>query len=216
MKRVNFTYRVFDNCIEIIPESPIEDNSIYDIRFNGIKSMDGKILQNQQFKIATKMTPCYCSIDAVKILCEDFELPDSDILFFIRQASREADYINKGPVQRDRNGNVPFPVEKFVETKATIDALTKAYINGNNEAGMEGTLGQLTFKNGAQLDNLRKLLQNLKRNLARWQDAIRGYDFEGRNDMSFALRANKTRRPTPARTILSDFSRNVNQGRDYI
>lgn len=216
MKRVNFTYRVFDNCIEIIPESPIEDNSIYDIRFNGIKSMDGKILQNQQFKITTKMTPCYCSIDAVKILCEDFELPDSDILFFIRQASREADYINKGPVQRDRSGNVPFPVEKFVETKATIDALTKAYINGNNEAGMEGTLGQLTFKNGAQLDNLRKLLQNLKRNLARWQDAIRGYDFEGRNDMNFALRANKTRRPTPARTILSDFSRNVNQGRDYI
>ena len=28
-KRLDFDYRVFDNCLEIIPHEPITDNAIY-------------------------------------------------------------------------------------------------------------------------------------------------------------------------------------------
>ena len=37
-KRLDFDYRVFDNCLEIIPHEPITDHAIYEIRINGLKS----------------------------------------------------------------------------------------------------------------------------------------------------------------------------------
>ena len=215
-KKIDFTYRVFDNCLEIIPKEEILDNSIYDLRIKNIKSLDGKVLEDYSAKITTKLTPCYCLIDAVKILLNDFEIPDSEILFFIRQASKQAEYINGGPPKLDENGNVPYVIEKYVETKATYDALVKAYISGNNDAGMEGSVGDLTFKNGDTIDNLRKLLTSLKDDIKTWQEAIRGYEFEGRNEMNYALRANFTLRGTPAHVILKDYTRNVNLGKDRI
>ena len=81
---------------------------------------------------------------------------------------------------------------------------------------MEGTLGDLTFKNGDAISNLKKMLDTLKRDLKTWQDAIRGYKFEGRNEMEIGLRSNRTLRATPAHIILRDYTRNVNQGKDGI
>lgn len=216
-KRIDFEYRVFDNYLEIIPKEPITDNSVYDIKINNLLAKDNKNKSiSTTLKIATKLSPCYCNPYSVKVLLNEFELSDIDILFFIRQASRYAEYINGGPVTLDSNGNPPFEVEKFVEVKATYDALTKAYVIGNNDAGMEGTLGDLTFKNGDAISNLKKMLDTLKKDLKTWQDAIRGYKFEGRNEMKTGLRSNRTLRATPASIILGDYTRNVNQGKDGI
>ena len=216
-KRLDFDYRVFDNCIEIIPHEPITDNAIYEIRINGLKSKtDENKTLTKNIQIATKLSPCYCNPYAVKVILDEFGLSDIDILFFIRQASKQAEYINKGPIMLDADGNAPFVVEKYVELKATYDALTKAYVIGNNDAGMEGSIGDLTFKNGDSVANLKKLLDTLRRDIKKWQDAIQGYEFAGRAQSKVGLRANRTLRGTPANIILRDFSRNVNLGRDGI
>lgn len=216
-KRIDFDYRVFDNCLEIIPHEPIEDNSIYEIRINNLKAKnDENKTISTTLKIATRLSPCYCNPHAVKIILEEFEISDIDILFFIRQASRQAEYIHGGPIISDRDGRIPFAVEKYVELKATYDALTKAYVIGNNNAGMEGSVGDVTFKNGDSVANLKKLLDTLKRDLKTWQDAIRGYEFEGRNQIRVGLRSNWTLRGTPGHVILRDYERNVNLGKDGI
>ena len=213
---VPFEYRIYDNCLEIIPKHAIEDNSVYTIKLNGLTTVDGREIPKESIDITTRMTPCYCSAYAVKILLDDFELPESDILFFIRQASRQAEYINGGKPKQDSDGRVAYEIEKYTETKATLDALTKAYVVGNNNAGMEGTVGDLTFKNGDNIENLRKLMNTLRSELKVWQDAIRGYKFEGKNSPTFALIGAHTRRATPAAKILNDYTRNVNMGRDMV
>ena len=158
------------------------------------------------------MKPSYCSIDAIKALVYDFDIPESTILYQIRQASKEADFINGGPVQLDQDGNPPFPVEKFVEVKASLLSLTRAYVTGAAHIGLQGTLGQVSFKNGDSLGNINKLISALRDEAEKWQDAIRGYVFPGRNEPAYALRGNYTLRATPASVILRNFSRDVNQG----
>ena len=211
MKTVPFTFRVLGNCLEITPDEPIEDNAIYEIRLRNIKSKDGKKeYPNQKFEITTAMTPMYCSVDEIKMLVDVFNIPESTILMMIRRASKEADFINGKPV--DISNGIPFEVEQFVAVKASLLALLRAYAVSGSESGLEGTLGKITFKNGDELSSIKALLDRLRDAAKKWQEAIRGYVFEGRNVSKFALRGNRTLRPTPAYAILDDWTRNGNLG----
>ena len=218
MKTVPFTFRVLGNCLEITPDEPIEDNAIYEVRLRNIKSKDGKKeYSNQKFEITTAMTPMYCSVDEIKMLVDVFDIPESTILMMIRRASKEADFINGKPV--DISNGIPFEVEQFVAVKASLLSLLRAYAVSGSESGLEGTLGKITFKNGDELSSIKALLDRLRDAAKKWQEAIRGYVFEGRNVSKFALRGNRTLRPTPAYAILDDWTRNGNlglRGRDLI
>ena len=218
MKTVPFTFRVLSNCLEITPDEPIEDNAIYEVRLRNIKSKDGKKeYPNQKFEITTAMTPMYCSVDEIKMLVDVFNIPESTILMMIRRASKEADFINGKPV--DISNGIPFEVEQFVAVKASLLSLLRAYAVSGSESGLEGTLGKITFKNGDELSSIKALLDRLRDAAKKWQEAIRGYVFEGRNVSKFALRGNRTLRPTPAYAILDDWTRNGNlglRGRDLI
>ena len=218
MKTVPFTFRVLGNCLEITPDEPIEDNAIYEVRLRNIKSKDGKKeYPNQKFEITTAMTPMYCSVDEIKMLVDVFNIPESTILMMIRRASKEADFINGKPV--DISNGIPFEVEQFVAVKASLLSLLRAYAVSGSESGLEGTLGKITFKNGDELSSIKALLDRLRDAAKKWQEAIRGYVFEGRNVSKFALRGNRTLRPTPAYAILDDWTRNGNiglRGRDLI
>lgn len=218
MKTAPFTFRVLGNCLEITPDEPIEDNAIYEVRLRNIKSKDGKKeYPNQKFEITTAMTPMYCSVDEIKMLVDVFDIPESTILMMIRRASKEADFINGKPV--DISNGIPFEVEQFVAVKASLLSLLRAYAVSGSESGLEGTLGKITFKNGDELSSIKALLDRLRDAAKKWQEAIRGYVFEGRNVSKFALRGNRTLRPTPAYAILDDWTRNGNlglRGRDLI
>jgi hypothetical protein len=211
VETVDFSYRVFDNCLEIIPDEGIEDNATYTIRLKGIRSINhDKVLEKAEIKITTAMTPSYCKLDAVKVLVDIFNISEADILYLIRQASKEADFINGGPV--DTSNGVPYEVEKFTETKATLLALTKAYAITGHDSGLEGTLGKISFKNGTTLSNINNLINQLRRECKIWSDAIRGYKLEGRNKPTFALRGQHTFKATPVEVILNNYRREVNQG----
>lgn len=217
MEKVDISYRVFDNCLEIIPKNGVQDNSIYKLTLKNIKSKEHhKVLNKKILEITTAMTPSYCSVESIKTLVDVFDISESTLFYMIRQASKEADFIyettfgKKIPV--DENSNVPYPIEKFVEVKASLLALTRAYVTGTSEAGLEGTLGKITFKNGDELKNINKLIDSLKDETAKWQDAIRGYTFDGKNSPTYALRGNYSIRATPLNIILDDYTRNGNMG----
>lgn len=218
MKTVPFTFRVLGNCLEITPDEAIEDNAVYEVRLRNIVSKDGKKeYPARKFEITTAMTPMYCSVDEIKMLVDVFDIPESTILMMIRRASKEADFINGKPV--DISNGIPFEVEQFVAVKASLLSLLRAYAVSGSESGLEGTLGKITFKNGDELSSIKALLDRLRDAAKKWQEAIRGYVFEGRNVSKFALRGNRTLRPTPAYAILDDWTRNGNlglRGRDLI
>ena len=95
----------------------------------------------------------------------------------------------------------------------------RAYAVGGAESGLEGTLGKITFKNGDELASIKALIDRLRGEANKWQEAIRGYVFEGRNVSKYALRGNRSLRPTPAHAILDDWTRNGNlglRGREFI
>ena len=211
MQTVPFTCTVNGNLLEITPTEPIEDNSIYEIRIRGLRSVDGsKELPAFRCEITTAMTPMYCTVDDIKQLVDVFDIPESTILQMIRRASREADFINGKPV--DTAGGIPFEVGEFVATKASLLALTRAYVVTSSERGLTGTLGKISFKNGDELSGIKTLIDRLRDEANKWQEAIRGYVFEGRNVSKFALRSNRTYRATPAHAILDDYTRNGNMG----
>lgn len=211
METVDFNYRIYDNCIEITPKDGIKDNSLYKIRLRSLFSENHKKeLKNLKLDITTAMTPAYCTLEDVKAMVDVLDIDDNTILRLIRQASKEADFINQKPI--DVSHGIPFEAEQFVITKATLQALTRAFIVGANDAGLEGTLGNITFKNGTKLTNISKVITRLKSDESTWREAIRGYVFAGRNKPTFALRSNKTIRPTPISKMLNDYTRNGNMG----
>lgn len=222
MERVNVTVNIIGNCLEIVPEGGVKDNSIYTVRIPAITAEGGKkVLRNAKFDFVTAIKPAYCTVDDIKMLVDVFDIQEVDIMRMIRRASEEADFIYSNShtpprfdpkVPIDENGKPPFEVGEFVKTKATLLALTRAYVVSGAESGLEGTLGKISFKNGDELASIRKLINDLRKEATKWQEAIRGYIFEGRNESSFALRGNKSLRATPMSVILEDYTRNGNMG----
>ena len=91
VERVKFDIKVFDNYIEIIPRDGVKDNSIYEIKFRGIKPLsDGSYIGDENVKIITAMDPMYCSIMDVSSLLDIVDIPEDIVLYNIREASRYA------------------------------------------------------------------------------------------------------------------------------
>lgn len=211
MEKIEQTYKVFDNFIEITPSTALLNNSTYEIRIKGLKSADGsKKLDNLVVKVVTELTPSYCSIDGINSLVDVFGIPEGRLLYYIREASRHADYIMKNAAVK--NGVVPFEVEQFVKTKASLDALVKAYIDKAADSGSKGILGDITFETSDKFEGIKDLIKTLKAELKNWEDAMRGYYNEGRakpkaTKIGMKSTSNSDVPATTVDAILNDFSR---------
>ena len=182
MERVKFSIKVYDNFLEIIPDDGVKDNSIYEIRFKNLKEENGtKELENQTVKVCTQMTPCYSTIDAVKALLGDIEIPDETILYHIREASRFADYIKdsmkaynilniKGKELQD------YQSTQLTKYKAAYECALRFYMDKAAENGIKGTLGDITFDTGIKLPDIKDLLANLLSEVDKWKLALQGHN----------------------------------------
>lgn len=178
MEIVKQTFKVFDNFLEITPEEALQTNSIYEIKIKGLRALNkNKKLDVLKAKIVTELTPSYCSVESINALVEVFDIPEDRLLFYIREASRYADYLSNTSKTRTK---VDFEVEQFVKTKACLDALLKAYIEKASDSGAKGTLGDITFENSENFGSIKDLIKALKDELKKWEDAVRGFEREGR------------------------------------
>ena len=179
---------ISDNIVIITTDTPLEDNCQYEIRLKNLRSADGKcILESFTHKVVMKLSPSYCRISDVAVLVDTFEIPESTILYYIREASRYADYIVEAAGVS--SSDAEFAIKEFVKTKTTIDCLLKAYVNKAAGSGIKGTLGEISFENTEKYaTSINDLLDSLWLRLKKWEDAIRGYDLEGRAKPKFAVR----------------------------
>lgn len=213
MERVDQSFKVFDNFIEITPVDPFQDNSVYEIRIKGLKALNKSIkLDSLNLKVVTALTPSYCSIEGINSLVEVFGIPEDKLLYYIREASRYADYVMKGTAVKS-GAAVPFEVEQFVKTKASLDALLKAYVEKASQSGTKGTLGDISFEASDKFEGIKDLIKTLKDELKKWEDAMRGYYNEGRakpkaTKIGMKAGSNSDVPATTIDSILNDFARN--------
>ena len=208
----NVDYEVLDNMLIVTLPDGVQDNSHYEIRVKGLKSVDGKAqLENLNYRCVTTLSPSYCTISDVSILQDTCGIPENTILYYIRAASQYADFVveNMATVgQTATITEITVPIHNFVITKVMLDCLLKAFINKAAGAGIKGTLGKISFENTEKYaSNIDDLIDALKAQLKMWLDAIRGYVLEGRAAPVWAKKAYKTQDPTTFRQLINDINR---------
>jgi hypothetical protein len=175
MERVEQNFKVFENFLEITPTEAPKTNSIYEIRVKGLKSLKkDKKLDNLKLKVVTKLIPSYCSIEGINTLVDVFDIPEEKLLYYIREASRYADYI-KGTAAVKTGEIASFEVEQFVKTKASLDALLNVYAQKASDSGTKGTLGDITFENSKVFGSIKDLIKLLKEEFRKWENVLSGY-----------------------------------------
>lgn len=211
METVTCSYTVIDNMLIIDVPEGIKDNSQYEIRIKGLQSSDGKaVLDTFKHSLVTAMSPAYCTVSDMAVFRDTFDIPESMILYYIREASKYADYIREASadIGNSSTAEVTFPMFQFVRVKVMLDCLLKAFINKAAGAGIKGTLGKISFENTEKYSsNLDDLLDFLKAQLKMWKDAIRGYELEGRASPVWAKKAYKTQDPTTFAQLINDIMR---------
>lgn len=213
---VSFRYLINGNTLEIIPTStdttqnPVQDNSLYTIRIASLRSKTdpNKTLSNLKVTVTTKMTPAYCTLNDLEFLHDMFDIPESQILYYIREASKYADYMEEGNSTASSSTEVSFPKREFVKTKVTLDCLLKAYISRAAGTSTKGTLGVISYQDTENYSNsIGDVLDRLKAALKGWGDALKGYEREGRAAPRSARKAYKETDPTTFDAIVNDLTR---------
>lgn len=209
----NAKIEIVDNmAIVTLPEA-IEDNYQYDIRIKNLKSADGfSSLDNFNYKVITQMSPAYCKVSDVAVLVDTYGIPESTVYYYIRSASQYVDYILQasstlgGTVSTE----VTFPMMQFVRIKTMIDCLLSAYARKAVGTSVKGKLGEISFgeddKYSSSIDDL---LDDLWRQLKYWEDALKGYELEGRAKPKFAIKASKTSDSTAYDEIVDSIDRTL-------
>ena len=217
MEAVEATLSLSDDKkkISITPEK-ILANSFYLVTLTGLKDEEGKILDPVTVEYRTPYSPLYCSLYSLKLVVDTFGIPDENMLSYIRQASKEAEFIDEGKTIK-KGQPIPFAVEQFTRTKATYDCLTRAFMDrAYSGGGSEYTLDTATYKDSLNSTAFKNMLDRLAKELQKWQDAIRGYYNEGRvkpkaTRVGIKSSQNSDVSYTTLDSIIQDVTRNVPQ-----
>lgn len=185
MEKVKFDVKVYDNYLEIIPLTPIKDNSTYTISIKGLKSENGDVFSGK-YTISTKLTPLYSDIYAVRSLIDGIDIPDDVILYHIREASRFVDYMKSG-MKVDEN-NVPFEISQFVKYHAAHECILRHNVHTSSSIGMSGKVGNVSFEEKESNRDISNLLDRLRKESDKWKDEVRGFKLEGRALLLSAVR----------------------------
>lgn len=202
----------------IIQREEIKNDSIYTITLSGIKSLDGtKKLKKTKIEIITAVTPMYCTLQSLSALVQNFNIPEKDLLIYIRDASKYADFISGNKANTSNNASIDFAKEQFTKTKAVLDCLVRGVVQKSYSDGSKYTLDVATYEERSNLSELQKLIDALKKDLLKWQDAIRGYYNEGRvapvaTRIGIKSNTNSEVSHTTVDTILNDFTRTPPEG----
>ena len=175
---VEFT--VTDNILEVTPtDAAILDNSSYKIKITGIKALDGTEMPDQSFNIITALTPMYCSLSSLKAVTVGFDIDDSTMLTYIREASQFADFVASATSSASSSTNkqyIEYAKGELTKVKATLDCLSSGFIAGSfMQGGNRYKLGEDEIEEGNKAASFKNLLDWLKWLLRYWMDAVRGY-----------------------------------------
>lgn len=183
---IEFMAGVLDDMksVGFSPLDELEDNSVYTIKVSGIRSKDGKhVMPDTSFSFMTPLSPMYCTVDSIRALVDSFGIPERSIRLYIRDASKYADYIRESSSSSSSSNSTEsnFAMQQFVRTKVVLDCLT-GYVmaSSSNGSSAKYKLDVVEIQESLNSAMLSKMLDSLRKDLDKWQDAIRGYFPEGR------------------------------------
>ncbi len=193
---VKFNYEVVNgNTLSIIPAADesnnntvasIQDNSTYTIKIKGLQSADKtKTLPTTQFNVTTAISPAHCTLASLQALVTNLGIPEQDLLTYIRDASKEADFIagdlsSTNTSSTSSDADTEYAKEQYTRTRAMIDALLRGTISKALDGDNKWTLDLASLEESLDIGSLTDLIDSLRSTLPKWQDAIRGYTNEGR------------------------------------
>lgn len=194
-----FTLTVTDNCIEIIPDTPIEDNCIYYIQISNLKDDTNKKMDQLKLTLYTAPSPCYCTIDTIRAIIDSSELDDLTIVQNIKEASKLADYystikltaakINKKYYEQNPDAEA-IEKEQFVKYSTMKNSLLKLKTQGLLTGDLKATLGEISLDSESSPEEFDSLLESLDEEMGKWKDALQGYkDFDA--DTTSAVKSSR-------------------------
>lgn len=186
---VNKEVRFIDKMILVSFEQELDANKTYDFKFIKIESMSGDKL-TANIKYVTRLKPMYVELEAVTSLIGDFKISTDVILYHIREASKFADYVlsASGSMGIKDENDIPFEVRQLVKYYAAHECLLRHTVDLASQAGLKGTVGNVTFEERETTRDISKLLQHFCQEIDKWKDAVRGYELEGRAKMQTTIR----------------------------
>lgn len=177
METIKSTFALSEDSLTLtVTPSSVENNSKYYITITGLQDKEGNALDDISIEVRTPYSPLYCTLDSLKLVVDTFGIPDENMLSYIRQASKEADFIAGGTAD-----TTDFAVEQFTRVKATYDCLQRAFMDrAYAGGGSTYTLDTVTYQDSLNSTAFKNMFDRLAKELQKWQDAIRGYYNEGR------------------------------------
>ena len=213
MEKVEATVTLSEDGMTLtITPSTIEDNSLYKITIEDAIDVDGNTVPKKIFEFRTPYSPLYCSLESLKLLVDTFNIPDENMYCYIREASKYADFVSGGKADE-----TSFAVEQFTRTKATIDCLLRTFMDRTySGGGSTYTLDAATYQDSLNSNAFKSIIDALRKELQKWQDAIRGYYNEGRvkpkaTRIGIKASENSDVSHTTVDLILDDISRSMPQ-----
>lgn len=185
---IDVVYTVSGNTLTITPKKgSFSGNSLYQVNIASIQAADGTELGPFSAKEVTQITPLYCHIYDVRALIGELDIPDDQIIYYIRDASKYCDFINTTGTSSSSN----YEVVQLTRYKAAKEAVLRYYALHSGRAGEKGMLGQISYEISSSTPDLKNLLKALNDEVTRWTDAVRGHTIEGRAKPQSAQRGVK-------------------------
>lgn len=146
----------------------IEENSVYEITFHGLSNENKTVIYNSKtVNIITEITPCYCTPDAVRTLVDAYDIDDETILYFIKEASRRAEYLTEQTYEEE----IPYNISQYVRYRAAYESILKFYIELSTLSGRKGAIGEITFEI-SHANTLKDLLKQFKKEVDEWEATL--------------------------------------------
>ena len=120
----------------------------------------------------------YCSLSSLKAVTIGFDIDDSTMLTYIREASQFADFVASATSTASGTTNqyIEYAKGELTKVKATLDCLSSGFIAGSfMQGGNRYKLGEDEIEEGNKAASFKNLLDWLKWLLRYWMDAVRGY-----------------------------------------
>ena len=179
------TIFVPNNSTEETWTNGLQENSEYIITISGLTTSTGEVISEKTFEILMPLTPQYCSLTAVMPMVNAFNIPKKDMLLYLRDASLEADFIegslSSTSTTTTSSDSVLFAKKQFVKTKVVLDCLVRSLAEGvSSGVGSRYKLDVAEIEENLNASAYKAMIADLRKDLLKWQDAIRGYYNEGR------------------------------------
>ena len=158
----------------------IIDNSIYELNIPEIRFKDGDIINKYKHDFITSPSPIYVDVNDVLVLCKNLPIAIEDILFYIKEASKIADYwayhdsdtddkiFNEENIKQDY-----YPFYMFIKYQAVCNCVKSFYMKAiSNPSKFRDMLSDLEREEQMDLNAIKNFLDYLEKEAEDWLDLV--------------------------------------------